>query len=151
WKHVPGVQPTMTVDEQIECEQAVLSSPLFKAALKKQYGVDDTRLVMVDIWSAGNYGAEEDRTRRLARPLCFLRSDPTDNGYVPPIEGLRPVVDLNTMEVIRVDEHGYWPLPPGECNYAADRVVNQRKDIKPLEITQPAGPSFEVSDHQVKW
>src|SRR5687768_1104558 len=25
--HVPGVQPTMSIDEQIECEQAVLNSP----------------------------------------------------------------------------------------------------------------------------
>src|SRR5262245_37501277 len=37
WKHVPAVQPTMTMDEQIECEQAVLASPDFKAALKKHY------------------------------------------------------------------------------------------------------------------
>src|SRR5262245_42782803 len=59
WKHVPGVQPTMTVDEQVECEQAVLASPEFKAALKKHYGTDDTSLVMVDIWSAGNYGQPE--------------------------------------------------------------------------------------------
>ena len=102
----------MTIDEQVECEQAVLASPEFKAALKKHYGIDDTSLVMVDIWSAGNYGSEEDRTRRLARPLCFLRTDPTDNGYVRPIEGLRPVVDLNTMKVIRVEEYGHWPLPP---------------------------------------
>jgi len=81
WKHVPSVQPTMTVDELMECEQAVLSSPVFKAALENHYGIKDTKLVMVDIWSAGNYGSEEDRTMRLARPLCFLRSDPTDNGY----------------------------------------------------------------------
>src|SRR6266705_2538492 len=47
WKHIPGVQPTMTMDEQIECEQAVLASPEFKAALKKQYGITDTKLVMV--------------------------------------------------------------------------------------------------------
>ena len=66
-RHIPGVQPTMTMDEQIECEQAVLASPEFKAALKKQYGIEDTKLIMVDIWSAGNYGTEEDRTRRLAR------------------------------------------------------------------------------------
>src|SRR5271155_4281665 len=81
WKHVPGAQPTMTIDEQVECEQAVLASPEFRAALKRQYGIEDTKLVMVDIWSAGNYGSEEDRTMRLARPLCFLRMDPTDNGY----------------------------------------------------------------------
>ncbi len=151
WRHVPGVQPTMTIDEQVECEQAVLGSPEFAAALERHYGVKDTSLVMVDIWSAGNYGAEEDRTRRLARPLCFLRTDPTDNGYARPIEGLRPVVDLNTMQVIRIEEHGQWPLPPGECNYAADRVEPQRRDIKPLEIAQPLGPSFEVQGNVVRW
>jgi len=151
WKHVPGVQPTMTVDEQVECEQAVLASPEFKAALKKQYGVDDTSLVMVDIWSAGNYGQPEESNRRLARPLCFLRPDPTDNGYVRPIEGIRPVVDLNEMCVIRVEEYGHWPLPLVTANYSADRVANQRKDIKPLEITQPEGPSFEVEGYTVKW
>src|SRR5712691_5472090 len=143
WRHIPGVQPTMTSDEQVECEQAVLASAEFKAALKKQYGFDDTSLVMVDIWSAGNYGSEEDRTRRLARPLCFLRRDPTDNGYVRPIEGLRPVVDLNTMQVVRVEEYGRWPLPEMPANYASDRVTKTRQDIKPLDITQPAGPSFE--------
>jgi primary-amine oxidase len=151
WKHIPGVQPTMTADEQIECEQAVLASPEFKAAVKKQYGIDDTKLIMVDIWSAGYYGVEEERTRRLARPLCFLRMDPTDNGYAKPIEGLRPVVDLNAMKVIRVEEYGRWPLPPQQSNYAADRVKRQRSDIKPLEITQPEGPSFEVDGYQVRW
>ena len=36
WKHVPGVQPTMTADEQIECEQAVLESAEFQAACRRQ-------------------------------------------------------------------------------------------------------------------
>jgi primary-amine oxidase len=151
WREYPGKQPTMTIDEQIECEQAVLKSPLFRSALQKHFGIDDTSLVMVDIWSAGNYGAEEDRTRRLARPLCFLRTDPTENGYARPIEGLRPVVDLNTMQVIRVEEYGHWPLPPNAGNYAANRLTNPRTDIMPLEITQPAGPSFEVDGYQVRW
>ena len=151
WTHVPGVQPTMTVDEQVECERAVLASPEFKAALKKHYGIDDTRLVMVDIWSAGNYGSDEDRTKRLARPLCFLRMDPTDNGYAKPIEGLRPVVDLNTMKVLRVEEHGFWPLPPQQSNYAADRMAHFRGGVKSLAITQPDGPSFEVEGYCVRW
>ncbi len=142
WKQIPGVQPTMTIDEQVECEQAVLASPEFKAALKKQYGLSDTSLVMVDIWSAGYYGNEEDRNRRLARPLCFVRTDPTDNGYVKPIEGLRPVVDLNTMKVIRVEDYGHWDLPPGQSNYAANRNTIFRQDIKPLEIKQPEGPEL---------
>ncbi|HEV3436875.1 MAG TPA: primary-amine oxidase [Gemmata sp.] len=151
YRHVPGVQPTMTIDEQVECEQAVLNSPEFAAAIKKHYGITDTKLVMVDIWSAGYYGNAEERGMRLARPLCFVRSDPTDNGYVRPIEGIRPVVDLNAMRVLRIEAYGHWPLPPQEGNYASDRVRNTRTDIKPLAITQSEGPSFRTDGYQVNW
>ena len=152
WVGAPaGVQPTLSVDEQIECEQAVLSSDAFREALLRHYGVSDTSLVMVDIWSAGNYGSEEDRTRRLTRPLCFLRKDPGDNGYAHPIEGIRPVVDLNTMEVIRVEEYGHWPLPPENGDYFEDRVTEKRTDIRPLTITQPEGPSFTLQGKQLSW
>src|SRR5690242_21117903 len=44
WKHIPGVQPTMTADEQIECEKAVLESAEFQAACKR-HGVKDINLV----------------------------------------------------------------------------------------------------------
>jgi primary-amine oxidase len=146
-----GSQPTLSMDEQIECEQAVLASPEFHAKLKEHYGVTDPSLVMVDIWSAGNYGSEEDRTHRLARPLCFLRSDPKENGYARPLEGLRPVVDLNTMRVLRVEDYGCWPLPPQPGNYAADRVFPQRPAAKPLVITQPEGPGFRLTGKQLNW
>ncbi len=152
WVHAePGLQPTLSFDEQIECEQAVLRSESFREALQRHHGVTDTSLVMVDIWSAGNYGSEEDRTLRLTRPLCFLRTDPTDNGYARPIEGIRPVVDLNRMEVIRVEEYGTWPLPPNEGNYYDERVNPKRTSVKPLEITQPEGPSFSLEGKQLRW
>ncbi len=150
WKVISGVQPTLSVDEQAECEQAVLNSPIFKEAVK-EYGITDTSLVMVDIWSAGYYGAEEEKEMRLTRPLCFLRADKTDNGYARPIEGLRPVVNMDTMEVIRVENYGFTPLPPNSGNYAASRMEKFRTDIKPLEITQPEGPSFQIKGYQVEW
>ena len=148
---MPNSQPTLSIDEQIECEQAVLACEDFKTALKRHYDVTDTSLVMVDIWSAGNYGSEEDRTRRLTRPLCFLRSDSADNGYARPLEGIRPVVDLNLMQVIRVEEYGKWPLPPNPGNYSSEKVTHHRKDIKPLAITQPEGPSFTMEGNQIAW
>ena len=147
----PGAQPTLSTDEQAECEQAVIHSPLFREALERHHGISDTSLVMVDIWSAGNYGSEEDSTRRLARPLCFLRSEPGENGYARPIESIRPVVDLNAMEVIRVEEYGAWPLPPQPAEYAAERVKDFRNDIRPLSIVQPEGPSFALRGHQMAW
>ena len=151
-KQMPlGAQPTMSFDEQLECEAAVIQSPLFREALERHHGVSDTSLVMVDIWSAGNYGSEEDQTRRLARPLCFLRSEPGDNGYARPIEGIRPVVDLNSMEVLRIEEYGSWPLPPQKADYAASRLTDFRSDIKPLSIVQPEGPSFQLNGHHMEW
>lgn len=152
WKPAAaGVQPTLSMDEQVECEKAVLASPEFLEALKRHHGITDSSLVMVDIWSAGNYGSEEDRSRRLTRPLCFLRTSRTDNGYARPIESIRPVVDLNLMQVIRVEEYGDWPLPPAAGNYSTDHVENFRSDIKPLLITQPDGPSFSLTGNQLNW
>jgi primary-amine oxidase len=151
FRHVPGVQPTMTIDEQVECEQAVLNDAAFADALKRHHGITDTKVVMVDIWSAGYYGNPEEKGMRLARPLCFVRADPTDNGYARPIEGIRPVVDLNAMKVIRVEEYAPVPLPPGSANYAAPRVPAQRTDIKPLAITQPDGPGFVLEGNAISW
>ncbi len=150
WVAIPGVQPTMTTDEQLECEQAVKTDPAFLEALSK-HGITNPDLVMVDIWTAGYYGAEEEQQLRLARPLCFVRQDATDNGYAHPIEGLRPVVDLGQMKVIRVEDYGYTPLPPSPGQYRADRVTTFRNDIRPLQITQPEGPSFTVNGYEVSW
>ncbi len=41
-----GSQPTLSVDEQIDCKQAVLASPEFLAALEKHYAITGTSLVM---------------------------------------------------------------------------------------------------------
>jgi primary-amine oxidase len=150
WKELKGVQPTMTADEQIECEQVIKNDPSFAEALKK-HGIDRPDLVMIDIWTAGNYGSDEEDNIRLARPLCFVRSDETDNGYARPIEGLRPVVDLQKMQVIRIEDYGFTALPPQSANYRSDRVTTFRTDIKPLEIVQPDGPSFSVNGYQVDW
>ncbi len=155
WKRVPGVQPRVMFDEFVECETMVRADPQFLAAIKKR-GITDPSLVMVDPWSAGNYGYEEEEGRRLVLARCFVRSSPSDNGYARPIEGVTVVVDLNSMEVVRVDDYGLVPLPPNDIqnyggNYCAEFVGEFREDLKPLDITQPEGASFEVEGWGVSW
>ena len=150
YKHIPGVQPRITMDEFYECERAVKESPEFRAAIEKR-GIKDTDLVMVDPWPAGNFGIEEEKGVRLSFARCWLRSSPTDNGYARPIEGVIPVVDLNKMKVIRVEDHGVVPLPPNPGNYATEFVEEFRTDVKPLNIVQPEGPSFKVEGYEVSW
>ena len=150
WDYIPNVQPPIMLDEFVECEAAVKASPEFQAAIAKR-GITNPNLVMVDPWSAGNYGIEDEEGVRLSRALCWVKANPTDHGYARPIEGVIPVVDLNKMEVIRVEDYGVVPLPPKDGNYTPEYVKNYRTDIKPLEIVQPEGPSFEVNDHEIRW
>ena len=150
WEHIPGVQPRITLDEFYECEVAVKEDPEFRAALKKR-GISDVDLVMVDPWSAGNFGDEAEQGVRLSYARCWVRSSPTDNGYARPIEGVIPVVDLNKMTVIRVEDHGVVPMPPNSGNYAAEFVKDFRTDLKPLDIVQPEGPSYKVEGNEVSW
>ena len=150
WEHIPGVQPSIMLDEFVECEAAVKASQEFRDAIAKR-GITDPDLVMVDPWSAGNYGIAEEDGVRLSRALCWVKANPTDNGYARPIEGVIPVVDLNKMEVIRVEDYGVVPLPPKDGNYTPEYVKDYRQDLKPLEIVQPEGPSFSVDGHEISW
>ena len=150
WKHIPGVQPRIMFEEFVECEAAVKADPGFRRALEKR-GIFDTALVMVDPWSAGNYGFPDEEGKRLVLTRNFLRSSPTDNGYARPIEGLSAIVDLNRMEVLRIDDYGVVPMPPNPGNYAAEFIGEFRNDLKQLEITQPEGLSFKVEGHSVTW
>ena len=151
WKHIPDVQPKIMMDEFYECEAAIKRDPAFREAIAKR-GITDIDLVMVDPWSAGYFGTEDEiKGKRLSFARCWVRSSPTDNGYARPIEGVIPVVDLNKMEVLRIEDHGLVPLPPKPGNYAAEFVKQFRTDLKPLEIVQPEGPSFQVDGHEVSW
>ncbi len=149
WQHIPGVQPSIMIDEFFECEKTVKAHPDFQAALRKR-GITNLELVMVDPWSAGNYGTEEENTRRISRAISFVRSHPTDNGYAHPIEGVLAIVDLNKMEVVKIEDNGVIPLPPTDGNYTTD-AVSLRTDLKTLDLTQPDGPSFTVNGHEVLW
>jgi primary-amine oxidase len=147
-----GVQPSVMLDEFGECEQAVRRSPLFQAALKKR-GVTDADLVMVEPWSAGQYGTElpEEKGLRRLRALCFVRSEARDNGYARPLDSMVLVVDLYKMEVIRIEEYPAAPIPPEPANWAREYIPKMRTDLKPVEIVQPEGTSFTVNGNQVEW
>ena len=89
-----------------------------------------------------------------------MRSEPGEHGYARPIEGLVVEFDLDAMKVVAVHDYGVVPLPPKAGNYDAARMADPdnvpsfpspRADLKPIEITQPEGPSFTVEGHAVSW
>ena len=152
WREVPGVQPAIMAEEFEQCEAALKADPAFRAALALR-GITDVDTVMIDPWSTGYYGESDGAKRRLSSVICWTRNGkhPHDNGYARPIEGLCPLVDLNTMTIVDLVDHGPVPLPPEDGNYGSEFIDEFRTDIKPLDIHQPEGPSFAVAGNSVTW
>lgn len=158
WRTVNGVQPSIMLEEFFSTEELTRADPQWQAAMRKR-GVTDFSLAMIDPWAVG-YDKSDPAGRRLVRPLTFVRSKADDNGYARPVEGLMVLVDLDLMEVLEVEDHGVVPLPATGGNYDPEMMLEPgnrpaheglRDDVMPLEITQPAGPSFAVRGREVSW
>lgn len=144
-----NVQPPFMLDEFAECEESCRKNPEVIAALAKR-GITDMELVCFEPWSVGYFG-EDSEGRRLMRALVFVRQEPDDSPYAHPIENFIVIVDLNTGEVIQLQDDQAIPVPSASGNYLPKYVGPARTDLKPISITQPEGPSFEVNGNHVKW
>jgi primary-amine oxidase len=150
WDRVEGVQPPVILDEFFEAEAEIRRNPDFRAAMAKR-GVTDMSLVTIDPWSAGNYGDEFEQTRRIIRGLVWLNEKPGDNQYARPIDGLMVIFDLAACEVLRIDDERVLPVPSEGNEWSSNFGGDTRADVKPLEITQPDGPSFVVDGDHLSW
>jgi primary-amine oxidase len=151
WSKVfDDARPALLFDEVIAAGGAVTSDPRWLAAMEAR-GIHDLDRVQLDPWPPGTFGLPHEAGRRLTRVICYLRDDPEDNGYARPIEGVVVDVDLGTGEVVHFADHGIVPLPPERASYYPEHNAPLRDDLKPIEITQPDGPSFTVDGHFVQW
>jgi primary-amine oxidase len=153
WEALPGEHPPMTPDEFHEVDAVLRHDPRIVQALARR-GVTDMDLVLFDTWA---YGAElvpdRYRGRRIAWADVWHRNSPTANPYANMLSGLHPVVDLNTMELLELEDRDPGPAPKVMGEYAPGLVpgLTPRTDVRALEITQPDGPSFTVDGNLLSW
>jgi primary-amine oxidase len=161
WRELGTIQPPIMFEEFMAAEEAVRQDPRWQEAMRRR-GLTDFENVMIDPWSLGYNGPDDAADKgRLIRPLTWVRSAPEDNGYARPVEGLVVRFDLDTMQVVDVEDHGIVPLPPNSGNYTVEGLSAEgntpcfpqgpRQDLRPIEITQPEGASFHVDGHEVRW
>ncbi len=152
WTHVPDVCPNFTVDEWHECDEVMRAHPDVVAALARR-GVTDTSLVLIDVWTYGRgLMPEQWRDRRLGWCDVWRRETPGGNPYAHPVTGLKFIVDMNTMELLQIEEGEDVGCPEVEGEYVPGLWTGeQRADLKPLHITQPEGVSFTVEGTELRW
>ncbi len=149
WEVVEEARPALLLEESMYAIDALKSDPAWQAAMRRR-GIEDFDKVQIDPWPAGTFGIDHEHNRRITRCLSYLRDEPGDNGYAKPVEGVVGFVDLGRGEVLEVVDTGVVPLPPGRGSYFPEDA-ELRTDLRPLEITQPEGPSFTVDGNLVRW
>jgi primary-amine oxidase len=151
WHRRTDIQPMAVITELMEAEELVRRDSEFQAALTRR-GITDFDALQVDAWPAGHFGnADEDGGRRLGRAVAFVKPKPGDSEWARPIDGVIALVDLNRLEVLRIDDHGVVPVPPEGGNFDVIAGAPLRDDIAPLEITQPDGPGFVLDGRVLSW
>lgn len=147
WRHVENVQARIVIDEFSAGGDMVKQDPAFIAACAKR-GITDMSKVLIEPWAAGNFGIAGEEGMRLAYGHVFVQNGSGDNPYARPIPNLHPLIDLQHMKIVRLDDFGVVPLAPESIPIIHPKP---RTDVKPLEITQSEGASFVVYGNLVRW
>ena len=119
--------------------------------------------VINDPWAYGTDNAKERRRLFQCYMYIVLSDDPEVNHYSLPAP-FSPVFDAHTRELLWIDK-----LPLGEGNeideetqpwdpvapveYSSNILGEDafRKDLKPLQVLQPEGPSFTCNGRNISW
>jgi len=152
WEHLPGQQPNMTVDEWHECDEMLRAHPALVEALARR-GITDMSLVLTDMWA---YGAAlvPERYRGLRLGWCdvWSRASEQSNPYAHHVTGLHPVVDLNAMTLLELEDSRQDGDPPNVMGEYLPRLIPMPlREVTPLEISQPAGVGFTLDGYQLSW
>lgn len=147
----PYGQPQYLFEEYDRAADLVKASPEWRGAMVRRGLEDRIDLAFCSPLAPGFTGRADEVGRRVIRSLTFLRDAEDDNPWAHPVEGLIVHIDLTENRVIRIEDEGDIPVPPASGKYTPDAVGPARESLKPIEITQPEGPSFHVDGSLVEW
>lgn len=131
-------------------DEIIQADPGFIEAINSR-GIDPAKIVSIPL-SAGHYGYEDEKDHRIARSLFFMQDHPKDACWAHPVDGLCAYVDMTARKVTKLVDYLDLPVPAESGNYDdPDFRGPERTSLKPLEIIQPEGPSYDVDGEVVTW
>lgn len=151
----PFVHANGDGDEIVQIEKAALEDEGVQAEIAKLQLPEGT-VVISDPWIYGSDGVDDEE--RLYQCFLYLRdplnADELDsNHYALPIP-ISPVLSTETMKVIRIDmlptgaDNTLKPVQPYQIKPPNEYIPEHqqlRTDLKPLNVIQPEGASFNVT------
>ena len=127
----------------------------FLAALARRgiRGPAQLAKVFVTPLTPGSFGLPEE-SRRIVKAQMYYTDGAGINLYARPIEGMQAIMDLDTRQVLRVIDTGVVPIPAATHDFDEASVGARhglRPALKPIRISQPAGPNFRIDGNFIEW
>ncbi|MEI6405614.1 MAG: primary-amine oxidase [Actinomycetes bacterium] len=150
WRVIEGAKSPVLSTESDQAIAAAKADPRVIAALKKR-GVTDVDLVLMETWPIGAQIPQYlDDGRRLVWTPMWWRPDPEANPYAHPINGVYAIIDLQTCEVVGLEDDNVTAIPQTRGDYRLSQTGGN-VELKSLDIVQKDGPSFSVDGWKIDW
>jgi primary-amine oxidase len=155
WEHMEGVQPIITMEELQAVEHIIRKDPkVIEQCEISGIPKEDMHKVYCDPWTIG-YDERHGNLVRLQQALMYYRPNIDDNQYQYPLD-FCPIYDSGKGEIIDIDiPKVRRPVSKAPAlNYhpaAVEERGGYRKDLKPINITQPEGVSFKLTGRELEW
>ncbi|KAE8370320.1 copper amine oxidase [Aspergillus caelatus] len=158
----PEIQGPADMDEIDRIIQTCAEHPAVQAEVEK-LKLPKGATIINDPWLYGTDDANERRRLYQCYMYIALNDDPEANHYSIPTT-FAPIFDAHTLELLEIErlpvgvgaelESDTLPWEPVKAVEYSARVLGNdyfRKDVKPLHVVQPEGPSFRIDGRHVSW
>jgi primary-amine oxidase len=132
-------------------EDVVRADPEWRAAMARR-GLTDVTKIRALPQTAGSFDEGDDERRRFVRVLAFRQENEHDYVWAHPVDGIAVYVDLVERKVFKIVDEFQRPVPEESGDYDDPEVRGPlREGLRPVEITQPEGPSFTLDGQRLDW
>jgi primary-amine oxidase len=132
-------------------EDVVRADPQWRAAMARR-GLTDVTKIRALPQTAGSFDEGDDERRRFVRVLAFRQEREHDYVWAHPVDGIAVYVDLVERKVFKIVDEFERPVPVQSGDYDDPEVRGPlREGLRPIEVTQPQGPSFTLDGQRLRW
>ncbi|KAG9244149.1 copper amine oxidase [Calycina marina] len=155
YEELAGVQPLITMEDLQIVEHVVRKdAKVIEQCVLSGIPASDMDKVYCDPWTIG-YDHRFGSDVRLQQALMYYRPHMDDSQYSFPLD-FCPIFDAGKQEIIHIDiPEVRRPVNKAKPNNYHPATIEKeggyRKDIKPINITQPDGVSFTVEGRVINW
>ena len=149
----PGTDGQMPIldSDFAAVDEITKADPGWRAAMARR-GYHDVSQIKTCPITAGVFGVADDDRRRMVRVLAFVQAREHDLAWAHPVNGVAAYVDLIEKKVFKVTDEFELPVPETSGDYDDEAVRGpHRTTLRPIEITQPEGPSFTLDGYALRW